>query len=56
MYPLEQLSDTIRRSIERGTQTISSAARRGAMVGGVFGGLAGVLLVCVGILIGRTIP
>jgi hypothetical protein len=52
---LEQLSDTIKRSIERGTDTIAAAARRGALLGGVLGGCTGVLLVCVGILIGRTL-
>lgn len=50
---LEQLSDTIKRSIERGTDTIASAARRSAFIGGAFGGMAGVLLVGVGVLIGR---
>jgi hypothetical protein len=54
VYPLEQLSDTIKRSIERGTQSIAHAARLGAMLGGLFGGAAAVLLVCVGFIIGRT--
>lgn len=52
---IEQLSETIKRSIERGTATIATAARRGAMIGGTFGAMLGVLLVCVGILIGRTV-
>lgn len=51
---VEQLSDTIKRSIERGTTTIADAARRGAIVGGFFGGMSGVVLVVLGILIGRN--
>lgn len=52
---IEHLSDTIKRSIERGTDTIARAARRGAMVGGAFGSLLGVLILGVGIMIGRTL-
>lgn len=51
---LEQLSDTVKRSIERGTDTIARAARRGALLGGLLGGMTGVLLVGVGVLIGRV--
>jgi adenine/guanine phosphoribosyltransferase-like PRPP-binding protein len=52
--PFEQLSDTIKRSIERGTDTIATAARRGALVGAIVGSTSGVGLVAIGIVIGRV--
>jgi len=48
----EQLSDTIKRSIERGTDTIARAARRGAAIGGFVGAWTGIGLIAIGYLIG----
>lgn len=52
--PFEQLSDTIKRSIERGTDTIAAAARRGALVGAFIGAWTAIGLVAIGIVIGRV--
>ncbi len=49
---IEHLSETIKRSIERGTDTIAAAARRGACIGAALGSGVAVLLLAVGILIG----
>jgi hypothetical protein len=51
---LEQLSEGVRGAIERGTDRIARAARRGAAIGATFGAMLSVLLVGVGVLIGRT--
>lgn len=52
LMPFEQLSDTIKRSIERGTDTIARAARRGAIIGGFVGAWTGAGLIAIGYLIG----
>lgn len=52
LMPFEQLSDTIKRSIERGTDTIARAARRGAFVGAFVGAWTGLGLISIGYLIG----
>lgn len=52
---IEQLSETIRRSIERGTDTIAAAAKRAAFAGAALGASVALLLIAAGITIGARL-
>lgn len=51
---IEQLSESIRAAITRGTDRIARAAARAAFLGAFLGGMFGALLLAAGYLIGVT--
>jgi uncharacterized membrane protein len=55
---LETLTDAVRAEIEHARDVIATqtarAARGGALIGGALGGLVGVVLVALGIIIGKV--